>query len=1045
MAIIRNCFVTAVLALCVLFSNAQTVSYPVYSSQLLKSTAADAAMLFAKAIPGNQFTTAVYSAMPQTGIIFIYDSTITNNQACKVESDGINFIKFTAAEDNGLCFGFYQYLQNLGFRFYQPGSIWEIIPVLTSVYKKTDSLFTAAFKYNGWFISGGHNRWAMDMNGNYGWDTYYGENGHNWALYQRRNGMTGEYRFSGHRGDIMTGAYLATLQNNPCYVACYEKSRVATYQSVPDVNNIAAKNLWANTIEQRFTQYKNNIFNNKILYINQYRNFKYTYQNIGIEVPDGARWGNSLDNQGCINIPYANESDQQFTLANYTAQKINAVYPDTRFQLYAYSTHADVPSQGITINNNIDIQLIPEVYQTITSTNGLRNRWYNRTKNISEYNYLNLSGWSGETPAFYLDDFKTTVQIAKDKKSQGLVWEASPAKFASLPYLLAANKSLINNIAIDNTLQEFCDNMFAGAGNSIYELLHYWTDSKNLAGGTSNKYRVPQYLQLLSVAEQQTKDASEIVKERLRELKAYVHYMILYFDWAADQRTNEAKTDKAARLCIYLAKINKMQLVNSYYLVNVVSAKYAATSSFYQQYNCVNGSAYQNGNLPLITAAEIENDFLNDLAQYSNSIDQYSFETAALIKDKLTTVDIIPQQKITVQLKYTNGADYYNRSEFYINAPKAGNFTIDYKPSFDMPDKGYINFLVESVDRAMDIIEDFTIDRNAGAGNLKITIPSPGTYKLTVSSKYKSSVDLEINTNKNVFYKAGEFFGKATEIYNDNIGMPGYFYIPASVNKVYFSLSNSNPAGTGFASAEKINNEFAIQDNNGKILKARFVTPNDSALFYIDVPAESKGKFCRITKKSNYGLIFSNISNYLWYAQPKPLPCSNADFTIAVINKKGSCITQLTAIKNTGEYQWEVTDMGRTYTFSNQRVIELPDYSSPNASVTLTNGNNCSVTKRLRDDNQFLKDKHSCATGAPLPEMKENPVIYPNPSTGNYNCSKNGMALTADDIIISNAQGDRLANFKQAGKFNISQLPAGLYWYKILVNGVEFKGKLVKL
>ena len=1045
MAIIRNCFVTAVLALCVLFTNAQTVSYPAYSSQLLKSTAADAAMLFAKAIPGNQFTTAVYTAIPQSGVIFIYDSTITDNQACKVQSDGINFIKFTAAQDNGLCFGFYQYLQNLGFRFYQPGSIWEIIPTISTPYKKTDSIFTTGFKYNSWSVSGGHNRWIMDMNGDYGWDTYYGSNGHNWALYQRRNGMTGAYRFNGHRDDIMTGAYFTALQNNPCYVACYDSSRVATRQSVPDVNNSAAKNLWANTIEQKFTQYKNTIFNNSTFYVNQYRNFNYTYQNISIEVPDAAHWGNSMNNQGCINIPYAKESDQQFTLANFTAQKINAVYPNSRLQVYAYSTHADVPSAALMINDNIDVQLIPEVYQVVTSTNGLRNRWYKRSKNISEYNYLNLSGWSGETPAFNLNEFKATVQIAKDNKSQGLFWEASPAKFASLPYLLAANKSLVNNISVDNTLLEFCDNMFAGAGKTIYDLLLFWTDSKNMAGATSNKYKLPYYLQLIARADVQTANAPGVVKERLQELKAYLHYMALYFDWASDQRTDNAKMVEAAGLCKYLAKINKMQLVNSYYLIYTIAAKYASTSNFYQQYNVANGSAYQNGNLPLITAAEIENDFQTDLARYGNSIDNYTFESTAVIQPKLETGDLIPQQKITVQLKYTNGIDYYNRSEFYINAPKAGNFTIDYKPSFDRPDKGYINFLVESADRTLDIIEDFTIDRNAAAGILKITIPSAGTYKLTISSKYKSSVDLDINTNKNVFYKSGAFFGKATEIYKENIGMPGYFYIPASVNKVYFSISNSNPAGTGFASAEKINNEFAIQDNNEKILKARFVTPNDSALFYIDVPAESKGKFCRITKKSNYGLIFSNISNYLWYAQPKPLPCSNADFKISVINKKGNCITQLTAVNNSGEFAWEVTDMGSTYTFSNQRVVELPDYSSPNAVVTLTNGINCSVIKKLRDDNQFLKDKQACASGAPLPDIMLNPVIYPNPSTGNYNCFKNGAAVTADEIIISNAQGARMANFIQAAQFNISLFPAGLYWYKILVKGVEFKGKLVKL
>ena len=225
MAFIRNCFVISVTMLSVLFTNAQTVSYPTQSSQLLKSTAEDAAILLQKAVTGSQFTTLAYSGIPQTGIIFIYDSTNTNNQACRVESDGISFIKFYASQDNGLCFGFYQYLQQLGFRFYQPGAIWEIIPSLLSAFKKTDSVYTTNFKYNGWFISGGHNRWAMDNDNTYAWDTYFGENGHNWALYQRRNGMLGAYRFAGHRSDVIAGNSIATWQNNPCYVASHDSSR----------------------------------------------------------------------------------------------------------------------------------------------------------------------------------------------------------------------------------------------------------------------------------------------------------------------------------------------------------------------------------------------------------------------------------------------------------------------------------------------------------------------------------------------------------------------------------------------------------------------------------------------------------------------------------------------------------------------------------------------------------------------------------------------------------------------------------------------------
>ncbi|MFM6926460.1 MAG: hypothetical protein ACKOU7_13215, partial [Ferruginibacter sp.] len=199
MAFIRNCFVIAIAMMCVLFTNAQTICYPVQSSKTLKSTAEDVALLLQKAISGSHFITASYGLQPQSGFILAYDSTINGNQACKVESDGTGFIKFSAAEDNGLCFGIYQYLQQLGFRFYLPGSIWETTPVLASPYKKIDSTFTFNYKYNGWYLSGGHNRWVMDNDNNYGWESYAGLNGHNWSLYQRRNGMTGQYSFSGHR------------------------------------------------------------------------------------------------------------------------------------------------------------------------------------------------------------------------------------------------------------------------------------------------------------------------------------------------------------------------------------------------------------------------------------------------------------------------------------------------------------------------------------------------------------------------------------------------------------------------------------------------------------------------------------------------------------------------------------------------------------------------------------------------------------------------------------------------------------------------------
>jgi hypothetical protein len=1045
MAFIRNCFVIAVTLLSVLFTNAQTIGYPVQSSTVLKSTAGDIALLLQKAIAGSQFTTGVYSALPESGVVFIYDSTITGKQACKVESDGISFIKFSAAEDNGLCFGIYQYLQQLGFRFYLPGSIWETIPALAVPYKKIDSIYSFNFKYNGWNISGGYNLWVMDKDNNSGWGSYPGLNGYSWSVYQRRNGMTGQSGFTGHRSDIISGTNFATWQNNPCYIASHNNSRVVNSQSVPDVNNVFAKDLWASTIEQKYTAYRASILSNPNAYTNQFRNLNFSSYNVGIEVPDGAQWGNTKDNSGCIGAGYAKESDQSITLANHTAQKMGSKYPNIRFQLYAYSTHADAPSANVPINEKLDVQLIPEIYQNLTSTNGLRNRWYSRTKNISEYNYLNLSGWSGETPSLDLDALKATVQIAKDKQSQGLAWEASPAKFASLPFLLAANKSLKDDITVDSTLIEFCNNMFAGAGKTIYSLLQLWTDSKKLAGGISNRYKLQLYFELIGTAEQKIINEPEIVKERLRELKAYLHYTAMYYDWAGDQGTG-AKTSKAAALCIYLAKINKMQLVNSYYLISAISANFAAGSNFYQQYNIVNGTAYLNGNLPLITASEIDNDFKNDLSKFGNIINKFKFETTDAIIDRFDAAGLRFPETVKVQLDYTNGMDYYNRGEFYIKAPSAGTFTIKYNPVFEMADKGYINFTVESTDKALEVVEDISLDRNAKEDSIIIKLPAAGNYKLTVSSKYKSKVQLNITTNSNIFYKSGAFFGKATEVYHADKDKPAYIYIPAGINKLYFSLGNSNAAGEGFKNEAHINGAFGIQDITGNTLKARLVTANDSALFYIEIPPEFAGKFIRVFNKFyQYSLVFTNINNFLWYGEPKPLPCSDADFTVDVIKTEGGCITRLTAVSKSGQFDWEVKDLGNTYTFSNEQVIELPEYISPNAVVTLTNGINCTVTKKIADDENFLIAKQACTGIIAITDVTVVPVLYPNPSTGIFRFTQKGSEFVANQVFIVNAQGSIVAVFNDVKQFNISNLPAGMYWYKMIVSKKEFSGKLVKL
>lgn len=1047
MVFIRNCFITALCLFCMLCTQAQTVYYPASASSLLRSTASDVAALFQKAISGSHFTTQSYTALPADGIILLYDTSIADNQACKVVSSGNKAIKFTASQDNGLNFGVYEYLQNVGFRFYQPGDIWEIIPTLFTPYKNIDTIYTCRYNYKSWFISGGHNRWVMDNSNENAWDIYFGENGHQWALYQRRNNMLGASRFAGHQDEIMTGNYLAILQNNPCYVAPYNGSRKASTQSVPDINNIAAMQLWANAIEKKYSQFKNTVLGNEALYPDYNRNFNYNYNRIGIEVPDGAHWANSKDSYGCGNFALLSESDQQFTLGNYTAAVIGSNNPGRRFQLYAYDGHAAPPSSSISINKNIDVQVVATSFQLETSAKGLLNRWYSREDNISEYHYLNLPQWSGETPSFFLDDLKNTIQRIKEKNSQGIILEASPAKFASLPFLFAANASLKNNFSIDSSLLEFCDKLFGAASATIYNLIQLWGSDKSVMlnnGIQDNKYKVPYYLQIVQQAALETKDAAPVVKERIAELKAYLHYMILYYDLAFDQQNIHKKSGKAALLCNYLAKINKLKIVNSYYLITGIVNQFANTDPFYIEYNPGNGKAYQNGNLPLITATEIENNFTSDVNKHSSHIQQYNLEDAATIKNELSVNNLVTLDTIKVKINYTYAKDYSSRSEFFIIANQAGNFTLQYTPTFELQESGYLNFTVEATDKILGIIKDFSIHQNEGAGLLNITLPEAGTYKLTVSTKYKTTVDLLITTNGNYFYKNGPYLGNTIENYRaDLVSLPGFFHLPLGVSKIYFTLNNSNPGGNGFATPEEINKIFLFKDNNGNAAIPKLVTASDSALFYLDVPTGASGSFWQVTKMEQYRLCFANISNVQWYARRKS--CTGVIIKLNILNENGLCITQLQTNANSSGLHWKVEDGGKLLFYNNQQTVKLPGNISPNAVITLSGNDNCSTTKRARDDAGYMQQVRACTSGGVFPITLINVFVFPNPGSGIFKCSINGQNIIAEDITIYNNAGLRMAHFTNSSRFNIGHLPGGLYIYQLLIKNTLYKGKLVKL
>ena len=1044
-------FIAILLCCIVLQAKSQTIYFPQHSSDLLKSTAVDLADLLTRAGNGINYNALEYGpAIPQSGIVLNYDSTMSPGQNCKIVGNS-TWLKFSAAEDNGLCFGVYKYLNMLGFRFYLPGSIWEKIPSLNSPFQNINTTVSGSLKYNNWNISGGHNRWAMDNDNTYSWDIYFGNNGHEWAKYQRRNTMTGSNRFNGHRGDILTSAYLTTLQQNPCYVACFDHSRVAGAQAVPDINSIAAKSLWASALTSQYSNYRTAINSNVLLYANQYHNFDYTNNFIGIEVPDGAHWGNSSDNGICSSgnfngNPYPKQSDQQFLLANHSAEVFLAGFPGKRLQCYAYSDHANIPSIGININPQLDVQVIPAAFQFETSARGLLNRWYNRHSHISEYHYLNIPQWTGEAPIFSLDELKTTWQRIKAKNADGIVVEASPAKFASLPFLFAGNRFLQDNKNVDSSLDEFVNDLFpVETAIHIRQLLNYFGDQNINANGSfikDNKYKIPLFLDELNKAVIASGQSAQsyLVLARLKEFKAYLHYLVLYYDFIKAPGTYASKADRVSVLCKYLARINKLQVVNSYFLISNLISNYHVSDSMFLRYNVNTGTAYQNGALPLITGAEIDAAFSSDLVQYLNTVTDYKIETRASIISKINEANLKAVDTIKVKIGYTNGYEYSNRSEFYFYAATKGKINFQCVPHFGM-ETGLINITLESDDQGLNILRDFTISPENIPGAELIDIPSQGIYKLSIVSKFKASADLTIATYGNMFFKQGPFYGDKVENYReDTNSLPKYFYVPAGIQKLYFSVNNACNITSGCVSTSEIQNAFGITNS-----KCELVTLNksasDSSLYMIDIPIGTDHHFWKVSKMREYNLCFSNISNIELYAEPRE--CKNLDFSASVIHSNGECHTRLIAGRISDQVTWQIKDGAQSYSFGSSGVLDLPVVLSPSAIITMKT-NDCYCIKKTGDIPGYIKDISTCASST-APISSEQISGFPNPTQGPINFVKGGAPVELTSIRIFDSKGIPVAHFENKSKADISQLPGGVYIISASAGKGMTRFKVVKM
>ncbi|HEX5653887.1 MAG TPA: DUF4838 domain-containing protein, partial [Chitinophagaceae bacterium] len=255
------------------------------------------------------------------------------------------------------------YLEKLGFRYLLPGELWEEIPGLRTVYKKTEVLTEPDFDNRT--IGNGHgyaNSKKIESE---------------FKAWEKANRMGGAFPVrNGHSYDQIVLDNAAFFRQHPEYFA-----QTVAKGSLPEGPkfNVANKDLVEFIAKNA---------------VKRLDDFKKTGQHtlmVSMEPSDG---GGFCTTAACKAI--GTPSDQAYYLANRAAREVRKKYPDSWVGLYAYNEHI-LPTR-FDLEPNVFVMITNGFNRSRYSTEELLGLWGKKTKKTGVYEYLHVYEGSMDMP-----------------------------------------------------------------------------------------------------------------------------------------------------------------------------------------------------------------------------------------------------------------------------------------------------------------------------------------------------------------------------------------------------------------------------------------------------------------------------------------------------------------------------------------------------------------------------------------------------------------------------------------------------------------------
>lgn len=770
-------------------------------------------------------------------LVIIATGSYKTGESCMINSNGKDLVQFQAPTINGLIFGVYRYLRDLGFKFYLPDDIYTIIPADVNIFLKTSKTVTPNLRIRDFFGTGGFGSGRSDPDRSVQ---------KSWQLWKWRNGFGAEFPLGGHVGETFNLNNTALLEKNPSWTATpIKQNGQVNVNTKLNYYNPAALDYFTNWVIKKYTD----------------KNYKvppiYIRDMVSVEPADG---GDYMPGSATINgTKLSTPSDQVFYAANVAAQKLDKLFPghpNIGVNLYAYSQHADVPS--FPLHPRVFVQIIPYQFQSVAFGPAFIKRWSKKAKRFGLYDYYKYPDSHWDLPAGYtLDELMTRALHAARSGSEGTTYETSYSKFATaIPLWVLSRYMADGNAKWEISYNQLVKDLYGKASPAVQKLFALFYRENQFS--TSQLSAAFLFLQ-----EAAALNKDPFVSQRLEELKLYLLYIRLY------QESQNMQTGNLEQRMLPFFKLAwtlyEKKIVHSYRIMQLISYAFLNTAepneAIFRRNQQLHLLTFPETTEPdaywkqPATSAMFSANQLFDM--YAGYVKKAVAQPAYRNYNSSTQTVIAAAKKQFIPIKqFTVQSDNSVRGYFIFYAERPTTININWSLTGGTPNPG---ITISGTNTGYSIVYDTVI--KSPKGSYPVKLPAGETY-LFVHAADKTTYRFNINLNGAWVFFNPSPRGKLVFVDTDGAfsyhpsSYPTYFYVPEGITEVKYKAQL---------------NALAVFTPDGNPIETTLLETQHAGfeIRSFNVEPRHQGKFWKAVVSGNYNYELLTIPDQWYMLQPK--------------------------------------------------------------------------------------------------------------------------------------------------------------------------------